>query len=75
MKLNSVSGLWQYLALLWEYKLNKSEFLLSENSATQGEGTLLESINDCMKEMDCHIVKAIADEYNNENILQIISEG
>ncbi len=63
VKLNSSCGVWQYLAQLWELKCNKQQ---TDNLH------IVDTVNQCMKELDPMAVRAILETYNNESILQLI---
>ena len=63
VKLNSACGVWQYLAQLWELKCNKSQ---------TDSLHIVDTINQCMKELDPLALKAILETYNNDHILQLI---
>ncbi|CDW84748.1 UNKNOWN [Stylonychia lemnae] len=64
-RLNNVTGVWQYLANIWELKQAKKNegFRLMQ---------LQEKIVDCLGDMSNKVVKAIASTFNNEEIISYI---
>jgi hypothetical protein len=68
IKLNSACGIWQYLAHLWEIKQNR-------NVNNEAQKSIVDSINECIKDLDPICIKSIIESYNNEHIIELIGDN